>query len=165
MASVNVPDVQRQIKAFNKALSRAKAKGTTKDVLNNINNLIDYERMTHKMYAKAGKGYLESLSAEELLAYSSDIEDAKELIEVGNWASKLNIAGATDPMAFLWKMCDELKAKGLPFDSDQIKAIQKGEVDVDWREMAHQMEIYMNDPDYLLSDVEEWWEKATGLEG
>lgn len=165
MASVNVPDVQRQIKAFNKALSRAKAKGTTKDVLTNINNLIDYERMTHKMYAKAGKKYLESLSAEELLAYSSDIEDAKELIEVGNWASKLNIAGATDPMAFLWKMCDELKAKGLPFDSDQIKAIQKGEVDVDWREMAHQMEKYMNDPDYLLSDVEEWWEKAIGLEG
>ena len=165
MASVNVPDVQKQIKAFNKALSRAKAKGTTKDVLNNINNLIDYDRMTHKMYAKAGKGYLESLSAEELLAYSSDIEDAKELIEVGNWASKLNIAGASDPMAFLWKMCDELKAKGLPFDSDQIKAIQKGEVDVDWRDMAKQMEKYMNDPEYLLSDVEEWWEKATGLEG
>ena len=165
MASVNVPDVQRQIKAFNKALSRAKAKGSTKDVLNNINNLIDYDRMTHKMYAKAGKGYLESLSAEELLAYSSDIEDAKELIEVGNWASRLNIEGASDPMAFLWKMCDELKAKGLPFDSDQIKAIQKGEVDVDWREMARQMEKYMNDPDYLLSDVEEWWEKATGLEG
>lgn len=165
MASVNVPDVQKQIKAFNKALSRAKAKGSVKDVLANINNLIDYDRMTHKMYAKAGKGYLESLSAEELLAYSSDIEDAKELIEVGNWASKLNIAGATDPMAFLWKMCDELKAKGLPFDSDQIKAIQKGEVDVDWREMARQMEKYMNDPDYLLSDVEEWWEKATGLEG
>lgn len=165
MASVNVPYVQRQIKAFNKALSRAKAKGSTKDVLNNINDLIAYDRMTHKMYAKAGKGYLESLSDEELLAYSSDIEDAKELIEVGNWASRLNIEGASDPMAFLWKMCDELKAKGLPFDSDQIKAIQKGEVDVDWREMAKQMEKYMNDPDYLLSDVEEWWEKATGLEG
>lgn len=165
MASVNVPDVQRQIKAFNKALSRAKAKGTTKDVLNNINNLIDYDRMTRKMYAKAGKGFLESLSAEELLAYSSDIERAKELIEVGNWASRLNIAEATDPLAFLWKMCDELKAKGLPFDSDQIKAIQKGEVDVDWRDMAKQMEKYMNNPDYLLSDVEEWWEKATGLEG
>lgn len=165
MASVNVPDVQKQIKAFNKALSRAKAKGTTKDVLNNINNLIDYDRMTHKMYAKAGKGYLESLSAEELLAYSSDIEAAKELIEVGNRASRLNIAGATDPMAFLWKMYDELKAKGLPFDSDQIKAIQKGDVDVNWREMANQMEKYMKDPDYLLSDIEEWWEKATGLEG
>ena len=164
MASVNVLQTQKQIKAFNKALSRAKAKGSVKDVLAKINNLIDYERMTHKMYAKAGKRYLESLSVEELLAYSSDIEDAKELIEVGNWASKLNIEGASDPMAFLWKMCDELKAKGLPFDSDQIKAIQKGEVDVDWREMAKQLEKYMNDPYYILSDVEKWWKETTGLE-
>ena len=160
----NVQMVQKQIKAFNKALSRAKSKGSTKDVLENINNLIDYDRMTHKMYAKAGKGYLESLSAEELLAYSSDIEAAKELIEVGNWASKLNLEGATDPMSFLWKMCDDLKAKGLPFDSDQIKAIQKGEVDVDWREMAKQMERYMTDPDYTLGDVQEWWDNITGLE-
>lgn len=160
----NVQMVQKQIKAFNKALSRAKSKGTTGDVLENINNLIDYDRMTHKMYAKAGKGYLESLSDEELLAYSADIESAKELIEVGNWASRLNLEGATDPMSFLWKMCDDLKAKGMPFDSDQIKAIQKGEVDVDWREMSKQMEKYMNDPEYLLSDVEEWWNKVTGLE-
>ena len=70
----------------------------------------------------------------------------------------------TDPLAFLWKMCDELKAKGLPFDSDQIHKIQKGEVDVDWREMAWQMEKYMKDPDYLLGDVEKWWKETTGLE-
>lgn len=164
MASVNVLETQKQIKSFNKALSRAKAKGSLKDVIENINNLIDYDRMTHKMFAKAGKRYLESLSAEELLAYSSDIEDAKELIEVGNWAYRLNIAEATNPMSFLWKMFDELKAKGLPFDSDQIKAIQKGEVDVDWREMAKQLEKYMNDPDYILSDVEKWWKETTGLE-
>ena len=74
--------VQKQIKAFNKALSRAKAKDSIISVMDGINELIDYERMTHKMYAKAGKGYLESLSHEELLAYSADIEKAKELARV-----------------------------------------------------------------------------------
>ena len=113
----NVKMVQAQIKAFNKALSRAKAKGSLTDVLNNINDLIDYDRMTHKMFAKAGKGYLESLTPEELLAYSADVEYAKELIDVGNWAKKVDISGASDPVSFLWKMFDTLKAAGLAFYS------------------------------------------------
>ena len=160
----NVEMVQKQIKAFNKALSRAKKSGTTSDVIENINNLIDYDRMTHKLFAKAGTGYLESLSPEELLAYSSDIEDAKELILVGNWASKLNIAGASDPKAFLWKMHTELKDKGLMFPSEQVKSVVDGEVEVSWKEMAKVMEKYLNDPDFLLEDVENWWYAQTGLE-
>lgn len=160
----NVKMVQSQIKSFNKALSRAKAKGSTSDVLDNINDLIDYDRMTHKMFAKAGKGYLESLTPEELLAYSADIEYARELIDVGNWAYKLDIEGAKDPITLMWKMFDELKAKGLGFDSDQVKAVEKGDVNISWKEMAGVMYKYLNDPDFLLEDVDNWWNKQTGLE-
>lgn len=160
----NVKMVQSQIKSFNKALSRAKAKGSTSDVLDNINDLIDYDRMTHKMFAKAGKQYLESLTPEELLAYSADIEYARELIDVGNWAYKLDIEGAKDPITLMWKMFDELKAKGLGFDSDQVKAVEKGDVNISWKEMAGVMYKYLNDPDFLLEDVDNWWDKQTGLE-
>lgn len=160
----NVKMVQSQIKSFNKALSRAKAKGSTSDVLDNINDLIDYDRMTHKMFAKAGKQYLESLTPEELLAYSADIEYARELIDVGNWAYKLDIEGAKDPITLMWKMYDELKAKGLGFDSDQVKAVEKGDVNISWKEMAGVMYKYLNDPDFLLEDVDNWWNKQTGLE-
>ena len=93
----NVQMVQRQIKTFNKALSRAKKKGSIDFVLDGINELIDYDRMTRKMFAKAGKTYLESLSPEELLAYSADIERAKELIEVANTSYLLDIEGVKDP--------------------------------------------------------------------
>lgn len=160
----NVKMVQSQIKSFNKALSRAKAKGSTSDVLDNINDLINYDRMTHKMFAKAGKQYLESLTPEELLAYSTDIEYARELIDVGNWAYKLDIEGAKDPITLMWKMFDELKAKGLGFDSDQVKAVEKGDVNISWKEMAGVMYKYLNDPDFLLEDVDNWWNKQTGLE-
>lgn len=160
----NVRMVQKQIKSFNKALSRAKAKGVLKDVLDPINDLIDYDRMTHQMYAKAGKGYLESLTPEELLAYSADIEYARELIDVGTRATKLNIEGAKDPISFLWKMFDELKAAGLAFYSEQVKSVEKGDVNISWREMASIMDKYLNKPDFLLEDVDKWWKAQTGLE-
>lgn len=160
----NVKMVQTQIKAFNKALSRAKAKGSLTDVLDNINDLIDYDRMTHKMFAKAGKGYLESLTPEELLAYSADVEYAKELIDVGNWAKKVDISGASDPVTFLWKMFDTLKAAGLAFYSEQVKAVEKGDVNISWREMAKVMFKYLHDPEFLLEDVDNWWKEQTGLE-
>ena len=51
----DVKYVQLQIKAFNKALSRAdKANILGGDTYATINDLIDYERMTRSGYAKAG---------------------------------------------------------------------------------------------------------------
>lgn len=156
--------VQKQIKAFNKALSRAKAKDSIISVMDGINELIDYERMTHKMYAKAGKGYLESLSHEELLAYSADIEKAKELIDIGNYSYLLDIEGAKDPKALLWKLYDALDKAGLAFDSDQVHEVAEGDSTISWKDMAKQMYKYKTDENYGLSDVQKWYDAQISLE-
>ena len=79
----DVKYVQLQIKAFNKALSRAdKANILGGDTYATINDLIDYERMTRSGYAKAGAKYLEKMTPNELAAYSADIKQAKDLIEL-----------------------------------------------------------------------------------
>lgn len=156
--------VQKQIKAFNKALSRAKANDSIISVMDGINELIDYERMTHKMYAKAGKGYLESLSHEELLAYSADIEKAKELIDIGNYSYLLDIKGAKDPKALLWKLYDALDKAGLAFDSDQVHEVAEGDSTISWKDMAKQMYKYKTDENYGLSDVQKWYDAQISLE-
>lgn len=156
--------VQKQIKAFNKALSRAKQKGTVLSVLDGINELIDYERMTHKTYAKAGTKYLESLEHEELLAYSADIERARELIDIGTYSSMLDIDGAKDPKALLWKLYDALDKAGLAFDSDQVKETVDGENGINWKDMAKQMVKYKNNENYGLSDVQKWYDSQVALE-
>lgn len=75
----DVKMVQNQIKAFNKAYSRAQKNDTlTADYYAAINDLIDYDRMTALSYAKSGTKYLEGMTVEELYAYSSDIKQAKE---------------------------------------------------------------------------------------
>lgn len=160
----NVQMVQRQIKTFNKALSRAKKKGSIDFVLDGINELIDYDRMTHSMFAKAGKQYLESLSPEELLAYSADIERAKELIEVGNTSYLLDLEGAKDPKALLWKLYDSLDKAGLAFDSEQVKDVAEGNTPISWKDMAAQMQKYKTDENYGLSDVQKWYDSQLGLE-
>lgn len=160
----NIQMVQRQIKTFNNALSRAKKKGSIDFVLDGINELIDYDRMTRKMFAKAGKTYLESLSPEELLAYSADIEGAKELIEVGNTSYLLDIKGVKDPKALLWKLYDSLDKAGLAFDSDQVKDVVDGNTPISWKDMAREMQKYKTDENYGLSDVQKWYDSQLGLE-
>ena len=160
----NVMMVQKQIKTFNKALSRAKAKSSLTSVLEGINELIDYDRMTHKMYAKAGKKYLESLSPEELLSYSADIERAKELIDIGNTSYLLDIKGAKDPKALLWKLYDALDKAGLAFDSEQVHDVAEGKTNISWKDMAFQMQKYKTDENYGLSDVQKWYDSQLGLE-
>lgn len=160
----NVSMIQKQIKTFNKALSRAKAKGSLTSVLDGINELIDYDRMTHKMFAKAGKRYLESLTPEELLAYSADIERAKELIEVGNTSYLLDIEGAKDPKALLWKLYDALDKAGLAFDSEQVHDVAEGNSPISWKDMANQMQKYKSDENYGLSDVQKWYDEQLSLE-
>lgn len=160
----NVQWIQQQIKTFNKALSRAKTKGSLTSVLDGINELIDYDRMTHKMFAKAGKGYLESLTPEELLAYSADIERAKELIDVGNYSYLLDIEGAKDPKALLWKLYDAADKAGLAFDSDQVHDTAEEKNNISWKDLAKQMYKYIHDENYGLSDFQAWYDEQQSLE-
>lgn len=161
----NVKMVQNQIKAFNKALSRAdKAASIDGEFLREINDLIDYERMTLKGFAKAGTKYLESMTPEELLSYSSDIQQAKDLIELSNLEFKLDIEGAKDPKALLWKLYDKLDDAGYAFDSDQVKEVADGETKINYRDFALKMHKYLTDENYGYSDFNEWFDSQKALE-
>ena len=99
----NIEMTQLQIKAFNKALSRAdKANLISDDIYAAISDLIDPERMTKSGYGKAGKKYLESMSTEDLLAYGSDIEAAKNLLEVSKLSNQLDILKTGEQDKITW---------------------------------------------------------------
>ena len=160
----NVEMTQLQIKAFNKALSRAdKANLISDDIYAAISDLIDPERMTKSGYGKAGKKYLEKMSPEELLAYGSDIESAKNLLDISKLSTQLDISEATDPKGLLWRMYQKLEDAGYAFDSDQVRAVVDGEVNVTFKDMALKMNKYLNDEDYGLSDFTEWFNSQASL--
>ena len=161
----NVSMVQKQIKAFNKALSRAEKAGhISNSFYEAITDLIDYERSTKSGYAKVGTKYLEKMTPEELLSYSSDIQQAKDLLKLGTLEFKLDLSGAKDPKALLWKLYDKLDAAGLAFDSDQVKAVAENEVNIDYKSFALQMNKYLTNEDYGLSDVQQWFDEQIALE-
>lgn len=161
----NIEMTQLQIKAFNKALSRAdKANLISDDIYAAITDLIDPERMTSSGYGKAGKKYLEKMTPEELLAYGSDIEAAKNLLEISKLSTQLDISEATDPKGLLWRMYQKLEDAGYAFDSDQVRAVADGEVNVTFKDMALKMNKYLTDEDYGLSDFTEWFNSQTALE-
>ena len=161
----NIEMTQLQIKAFNKALSRAdKANLISDDIYAAITDLIDPERMTASGYGKAGKKYLEKMTPEELLAYGSDIEAAKNLLEISKLSTQLDISEATDPKGLLWRMYQKLEDAGYAFDSDQVRAVADGEVNVTFKDMALKMNKYLTDEDYGLSDFTEWFNSQTALE-
>ena len=161
----NVQMVQKQIKAFNKALSRAdKASSISNEFYAAITDLIDYDRMTKSGYGKAGTKYLESMSTEDLLAYSADIEQAKNLLELAQLEFRLDLEGAKDPKSLLWKLYDKLDAAGLAFDSDQVRLIADNEVNIGYKELALQMNKYLTDENYGLSDVQAWFDEQIALE-
>lgn len=164
----SLTEIQKQIKAFNKAFSRAEAAGTLSDEFYaQITDLIDYDRMTKKGYAKAGKKYLENLSYKDLLAYSSDIKQAKSLIDLSNLVDKFDITdieGAKDYKSLLWTLYDKID-EHKNFDSDYVYKAVEGENPVDLRKLALEMYKYLNNPDYGLSDFDEWYQSHTGLEG
>lgn len=158
----NVSQVQKQIKAFNKKLARwDMSKAADMEYYAYISDLIDYERTTKSGYAKAGLKYLEKMTPEELLAYSSDIQYASQLIEVSKWEFKIN---ARDPASFLWQFQQELIDIGMPYDSDQIRDVIWGKVDIDYKDLAVQMLKYRDDKNYGLSDASKWFKEQTGLE-
>lgn len=161
----NVQMVQKQIKSFNKAFSRAEKKDSIRgDFYAAITDLIDYDRMTKSGFAKAGAKYLEKMTPEELLSYSSDIEQAKNLLKLSSLEFKLDVEGAKDPKSLLWKLYDKLDAAGLAFDSDQVKAVADGDVNIDYKSFALQMHKYLTDKNYGLSDVQKWFDEQTALE-
>ena len=160
----NLEMTQLQIKAFNKALSRAdKANLISDDIYAAISDLIDPERMTKSGSGKAGKKYLEKMSPEELLAYGSDIEAAKNLLDISKLSTQLDISEATDPKGLLWRMYQKLEDAGYAFDSDQVRAVVDGEVNVTFKDMALKMNKYLNDEDYGLSDFTEWFNSQASL--
>lgn len=157
----NVLMVQKQIKAFNKAFSRAeKANIISKSYLAQIYDLIEPERMTASGYGKAGSKYLSNMSEEELMAYSADIERASQYIQIEKIQLKYEI-DAIDIESLLWKMYDETLDKGYPFDSDQVKDAADGVVD--YVEMIIQMDKYISDKNYGAADFQAWWDSKIGL--
>lgn len=161
----NVRMVQLQIKAFNKALSRAnKADLLDDESYDVINDLIDWNRMTKSGYAKAGTRYLEKMAPDELLSYSADIQQAKDLLDLEKTIQKIEIDSAADGKALLWKMQQKLQDAGLAFDSDQVYAVETQTAKITVREMALHMNRYLTDKDYGLSDFDMWFNKKAALE-
>lgn len=159
----NAHFVQLQIKAFNRYMQRNQDK-ISNEVYEAITDLIDIDRMTASGYAKAGSKYLENMTPKELLAYSSDIEEARMLLDFDMITDKLDINNAKDPKSALWRMADKLRDAGMPFDSDQIKTVADGEAtNVRFKDMMLQMNKLLHNPDYGLSDFYEWWDDKEGL--
>lgn len=161
----NVDYVQRQVKAFNKALSRAEKAGyISGEAFRSIYDLIDNDRMTISGYGKAGKKFLSEMTPEELLLYSADIQQANELLSVEKMLQELDIESAKDPKGLLWSMYNKLEDAGFAFDSTQVHAVELGDVNISYRSMIQQMNKYLNDPDYGLSDVDKWFKEQSSLE-
>ena len=159
----NAHFVQLQIKAFNRYMQRNQDK-ISDEVYEAITDLIDIDRMTASGYAKAGSKYLENMTPKELLAYSSDIEEARMLLDFDMITDQLDINNAKDPKSALWRMADKLRDAGMPFDSDQIKTVADGEsTNVRFKDMMLQMNKLLHNPDYGLSDFYEWWDDKEGL--
>ena len=162
---MDITNIQLQIKAFNKALSRADKAGTlSDDIYAAISDLIDPERMTKSGLGKAGKKYLENMSPEELLAYSSDIGDAKKLLEIDSLSFKLDLDGVKDPQGLLWRMYQKLEDAGYAFDSEQVRAVADGTVSVNFKSFALHMNKYLHDPEYGLTDFNEWFDSQVALD-
>lgn len=160
----NIEMVQRQIKSFNKAFSRIEKAGKiTGEGLALVTDFIDYERMTQSGYAKAGKKYLESMSEEELLAYSADIEDAYDILKWDREMQEFEVS-AKDPESLLWKMYNLLDDLGQPFDSDDVKDVIDGAYEVGYKEMASKMYKLLKNKDYGLSDFNDWFQSKRNLE-
>ena len=160
----SISEIQKQIRSFNKAFQRADKAGTlSNEFYAQVVDLIDYDRMTNKGYAKAGSKYLENMSYKELLAYTSDIKQAKGLIELSNLAAKFDIEGAKDYKSLLWKLHDQID-EHKNFDSDYVYNVIEGDVEIDYRKLALEMFKYLNNPDYGLSDFEEWYNNQRSLE-
>lgn len=161
----DVKMVQKQIKAFNKALSRAdKADFLHGELYANINDLIDFERMTKSGNAMAGEKFLSTMTPEELQAYASDIAEAKAKLELLTMSSKLDLEGVKDVKGALWTLYQKIEDAGYHMDSDQVRDVEIGKIDVSYRQMLEKMNKYLNDPHFLKSDFDDWYDSLNRLE-
>ena len=169
MSNVNIATIQKQIKAFNKAFSRAeKADSLSDDIYAVVSDLIDYDRMTKGGYAMAGSKYLESLSPEELLSYSADIQQAKDLIEMEKVLNQFNtdidLSTMTDPAAALWKLKEDLEMAKYPFDYRYVQQVTSGEKNLSYSDLYKHMLRLLTDDKYNMSDFHKWYTGADGLQ-
>lgn len=164
---INTSQVQKQIKAFNKFMSRNDVtisdlgyESITDLIIGNAAN----SRMTKSGYAKAGIKYLESLSPKELAAYSADIQDARNTIELlrstKNILSDADVLG--DPVSALWKTYDALQDLGQEFDSEQVRDIATGANKKDYKQTIINM-LKTLDSKYGLADWDVWYHSNEGL--
>ena len=160
----NIDMIQKQIKTFNKALSRAdKANLISDDVYAVISDMIDPVRMTKSGYGKAGTKYLASMTTEELLSYSSDIQQAKDLLELDKAFSDFEIENENTAHDLLWRMYQKVLDNGFQFDSDDVHMVDIGAANISAREMAIKMNQYLHDSDYGLSDFREWFDSQNTM--
>lgn len=159
----NVRYIQKQIKAFNKYMSR-NLDNVSDEIYEAIEDLIDLDRLTASGYAKAGSKYLEGMSPKDLLAYSSDIEEARMLIDFDMMTDRFDITNAKDPKSALWRMAEKLVDQDIPFDSNQVKAVEKGlTTEIKFKDMMLQLSKMLHDPNYTVEDMREWWDSKEGL--
>lgn len=157
----NLSEIQKQIKAFNKALQRAdKAGKIGGEYLRTINDLIDIDRMTKSGYAQAGTKYLENMTYKDLMSYQSDIKEARELLDLSTIVSDIDIDYAPDVKGALWEMFNKLEDAGLgAITSEQVHDVEMGNVPVNYRSMLKNMNRYLTDENYLIGDFNAWWDK------
>lgn len=160
----NIDLVQKQIKAFNRRYERNE-KLIYGDVYESIEGLIDVDRMTKSGYAKAGTKFLESLSPEELLAYSADIERANEYISFEqtffDFEYNRNVPDEDQLKSMLWSFYNKVRDAGKDLPSEQVRQAELG--NIDYRLLMLEANNFLTNPSYGRADFEEAWAKREGL--
>lgn len=163
----NVKMVQKQIKAFNKAWSRAdSAKVLSMEYNDIISDLVGADRLTKDGYAKAGVKYLQSLSDYQLAALSADIQQAREAIDVAKISDSVDIRDfdISDPKSAIWNMYNKLLDSGYQLDSNQVKSLADGDFQEDTIGVLKEMKKVLTNKNYGLADFSEYFNNLQELE-
>ena len=163
----NVQMVKKQIKAFNKAWSRAdSAKVLSMEYNDIISDLVGADRLTKGGYAKAGVKYLQSLSDYQLAALSADIQQAREAIDVAKISDSVDIRefDISDPKSAIWNMYNKLLDSGYQLDSNQVKSLADGDFQEDTIGVLKEMKKVLTNKNYGLADFSEYFNNLKELE-
>ena len=163
----NVKMVQKQIKTFNKAWSRADSANVLSMEYNDIiSDLLGADRLTKGGYAKAGVKYLQSLSDYQLAALSADIQQAREAIDVAKISDSVDIRDfdISDPKSAIWNMYNKLLDSGYQLDSNQVKSLADGDFQEDTIGVLKEMKKVLTNKNYGLADFSEYFTNLQELE-
>ena len=163
----NVQMVQKQIKAFNKAWSRAdSAKVLSMEYHDIISDLVGADRLTKGGYTKAGVKYLQSLSDYQLAALSADIQQARKAIDVAKISDSVDIRDfdISDPKSAIWNMYTKLLDSGYQLDSNQVKSLADGDFQEDTIGVLREMKKVLTNKNYGLADFSEYFNNLQELE-